>query len=181
MLQSSVSLPCVYLQFCVQQDEPKESRHRRSAACQRPRQAPQPTGMRRMCYALATLDMQPASIPYLHVSAASMHTWFKLIQMCMFDLCVTDIHASECIVLRSQVALKCSDLGHLAAPLSVHLKWVSALEAEFFAQGDEERARGMAISPLCDSTKEGVTKSQVGFFEFVVSVWGQAQAYAHTL
>ncbi len=59
------------------------------------------------------------------------------------------------------MALKCADLGHLTAPLSVHLKWVSGLEEEFFKQGDAERAQGLPISPLCDRTKEGVTKSQV--------------------
>ncbi|KAJ9530480.1 hypothetical protein QJQ45_012452 [Haematococcus lacustris] len=70
-------------------------------------------------------------------------------------------------VLSLQMALKCSDLGHLAAPLPVHLAWVSRLEAEFFAQGDAERAQGLPISPLCDRTKQGITKSQVGFFDFV--------------
>ncbi len=49
----------------------------------------------------------------------------------------------------------------------MHLRWVHALEEEFFRQGDEERARSMPISPLCDRTKDGVTKSQVGFFDFV--------------
>ncbi len=89
--------------------------------------------------------------------------------------------------------------GHLTKPLPVHLRWVQALEEEFFrqvstrlgaslrrkgswgrwgaldgarrvtcdSQGDTERARGMPISPLCDRHKEGVTKSQVGFFDFV--------------
>ncbi|KAL6758672.1 3'5'-cyclic nucleotide phosphodiesterase [Haematococcus lacustris] len=66
-----------------------------------------------------------------------------------------------------QMALKCSDLGHLAAPLPVHLAWVSRLEAEFFLQGDVERAAGLPLSPLCDRTKQGITKSQVGFFDFV--------------
>lgn len=86
-------------------------------------------------------------------------------QLCC--LTITLNHYRVCCL--PQLALKCADLGHLAAALPVHLKWVSALEAEFFAQGDEERARSMPISPLCDRTKEGITKSQVGFFEFVVS------------
>ncbi|KAJ9531420.1 hypothetical protein QJQ45_006874 [Haematococcus lacustris] len=34
-------------------------------------------------------------------------------------------------------------------------------------QGDSERAQGLAVSPLCDRTKQGITKSQVGFFDFV--------------
>lgn len=72
-------------------------------------------------------------------------------------------------MLSLQMALKISDLGHIAAPLALHLKWVAALEQEFFLQGDAERSLGLPISPLCDRTKEGVTKSQVGFFEFVVS------------
>ncbi len=39
--------------------------------------------------------------------------------------------------------------------VQVHLRWVQALEAEFFQQGDAERALGLPISPLCDRNKEG--------------------------
>jgi cAMP-specific phosphodiesterase 4 len=59
-------------------------------------------------------------------------------------------------------------LQHAAAPLPVHLKWVSALEEEFFRQGDAELAAGLPISPLFDRRKTGITKSQVGFFDIVV-------------
>lgn len=61
------------------------------------------------------------------------------------------------------MALKLSDLGHMSAPLHVHLRWVNALEEEFFRQGDAEKACGLPISPLFDRTKPGVTKSQVRF------------------
>ena len=33
-----------------------------------------------------------------------------------------------------QVALKCSDLGHLASSETVHRKWVQLLEEEMFRQ-----------------------------------------------
>ncbi|KAK9822894.1 hypothetical protein WJX74_001716 [Apatococcus lobatus] len=67
-----------------------------------------------------------------------------------------------------QVALKCADLGHLAAPHQVHKRWVNDLTEEFFQQGDQERARGMKVSPLMDRNETaGLTKSQVGFFEIV--------------
>ena len=59
------------------------------------------------------------------------------------------------------MALKCSDLGHTGAALPVHLRWVSALEEEFFRQGDAERMAGMPISPLFDRNKQGISKSQV--------------------
>lgn len=62
----------------------------------------------------------------------------------------------------TQMALKLADLGHLSAPLAVHLRWVDALEEEFFRQGEKEKACNMPISPLFDRTKPGITKSQVG-------------------
>ncbi len=33
-------------------------------------------------------------------------------------------------ILSLQLALKCADLGHLSAPLNVHLQWVQDLEEE---------------------------------------------------
>ncbi|EFJ53060.1 3'5'-cyclic nucleotide phosphodiesterase, partial [Volvox carteri f. nagariensis] len=45
--------------------------------------------------------------------------------------------------------------------------WLAALEEEFFLQGDRERALGLPISPLFDRAKQGVSKSQVGFYDFV--------------
>jgi len=71
-------------------------------------------------------------------------------------------------LLSLQVALKCCDLGHTASALPVHLRWVAALEEEFFRQGDAERAAGMTISPLFDRNKQGISKSQVGFYDIVV-------------
>jgi hypothetical protein len=41
---------------------------------------------------------------------------------------------------------------------------------EFFRQGDKEKELGLPISPLFDRAKQGVSKSQIGFFDFVVSV-----------
>ncbi|PNW75037.1 hypothetical protein CHLRE_12g499250v5 [Chlamydomonas reinhardtii] len=69
--------------------------------------------------------------------------------------------------LTLQVALKAADLGHLGEELEVHKRWVRALEEEFFRQGDQELARGLPISPLFDRAKQGVSKSQVGFYDFI--------------
>ena len=38
---------------------------------------------------------------------------------------------------------------------------MALLEEEMFLQGDKERELGISISPLCDRTKVGVSKSQV--------------------
>ncbi|KAG2445732.1 hypothetical protein HXX76_000338 [Chlamydomonas incerta] len=69
--------------------------------------------------------------------------------------------------LSLQIALKAADLGHLGEDVEVHKRWVRALEEEFFRQGDKEQELGLPISPLFDRTKQGVSKSQVGFYDFI--------------
>lgn len=48
------------------------------------------------------------------------------------------------------------------------MNWVQRLEQEFFSQGDREKEEGLPVSFLMDRDKPGVTKTQVGFFDFVV-------------
>ncbi|GIL62517.1 hypothetical protein Vafri_16725 [Volvox africanus] len=71
-------------------------------------------------------------------------------------------------ILSLQMALKCSDLGHVSASLPVHCRWVQLLEEEFFRQGDMEKQHSLPVSPLFDRCKPGITKSQIGFFDIVV-------------
>ncbi|GLI63026.1 hypothetical protein VaNZ11_005886 [Volvox africanus] len=69
--------------------------------------------------------------------------------------------------LSLQIFLKAADLGHLGEELGVHQRWVRSLEEEFFLQGDREQQLGFPISPLFDRSKQGVSKSQVGFYDFI--------------
>jgi len=83
------------------------------------------------------------------------------------DTCTPISTESALLVLK--VSLKCADLGHLALAWGLHVRWVRRLEQEFYQQGDKERLCGMPkISFLMDRSKPGVSKSQIGFFEFVV-------------
>jgi len=77
-----------------------------------------------------------------------------------------------------QVALKCADLGHLASPREVHKVWVQHLEEEFFRQGDREKQNGLSVSPLMDRDKNGISMSQVGFFDIVALPLFQSFAHA---
>lgn len=70
-------------------------------------------------------------------------------------------------VLLLQVAVKCADLGHVTLSRATHLHFVQRLEAELFAQGDQERALGLEVSFLMDRERPGVASSQVEFFEDV--------------
>lgn len=76
-----------------------------------------------------------------------------------------------------KMALKCGDLGHAAKPRHLHEKWTLRIMEEFYRQGDEERRRGMPISPFMDRQKANVPHAQVGFLEFLVipmfSAWQQ--------
>lgn len=48
-------------------------------------------------------------------------------------------------------------------------RWAEKVLAEFFAQGDKERAAGQPISPMCDRHTTSRGASQVNFIEFVVA------------
>ncbi|GFH22778.1 3'5'-cyclic nucleotide phosphodiesterase [Haematococcus lacustris] len=76
------------------------------------------------------------------------------------------------------VALKCADIGHLAAQPEVHRRWVLLLEEELFRQGDREAASGLPVSALMDRSKAGITKSQTGFLNIVALPLFKAMAKA---
>lgn len=46
--------------------------------------------------------------------------------------------------------------------------WTDRCLDEFFAQGDEERDRGLPVSPNCDRKETKKPESQIGFINFVV-------------
>ncbi|CAG9323023.1 unnamed protein product [Blepharisma stoltei] len=70
--------------------------------------------------------------------------------------------------LALQMVLKCADLGHGAKRLDIHKKWTALITKEFFEQGEKEKNLGIPISPLCDKSKVVLSKSQVGFLNFLV-------------
>ena len=71
-------------------------------------------------------------------------------------------------ILVLQGAIKVADVGHLYAQHDVHLSWSERLEEEMWLQGDVEKQLSMKVSFLMDRDSPGVTKSQPGFFDFVV-------------
>ena len=49
-------------------------------------------------------------------------------------LLVSAFPSSQSLSVNMQVALKCADIGHLAATPDVHKRWALLLEEEFFLQ-----------------------------------------------
>eukprot|EP00746_Dinoflagellata_sp_MGD_P028155 gnl/MRDRNA2_/MRDRNA2_166606_c0_seq1.p1 gnl/MRDRNA2_/MRDRNA2_166606_c0~~gnl/MRDRNA2_/MRDRNA2_166606_c0_seq1.p1 ORF type:complete len:922 (+),score=142.77 gnl/MRDRNA2_/MRDRNA2_166606_c0_seq1:46-2811(+) len=71
-----------------------------------------------------------------------------------------------------QMLFHAADLSHSAKGWNVHLAWSERICEEFHQQGDEERTRGMPISPLCERDGFKMPASQVGFLQYVcVPMW----------
>jgi hypothetical protein len=62
-----------------------------------------------------------------------------------------------------------ADLSNPVKPFYMYEKWVERVTDEFFAQGDEEKKRGVPISPMCDRSSTDITCMQLGFIDFVIS------------
>ena len=79
-----------------------------------------------------------------------------------------DISDDKFRALAIQMCLKCADIGHGARKLEIHMQWTSLITKEFFKQGELEKENGIALTPLCDRENCVISKSQVGFLEFLV-------------
>lgn len=78
------------------------------------------------------------------------------------------LHDKKHRVLLQESFLHCADLSNPIKPLPVYRKWVDRVVAEFFNQGDAEKGRGMAPSPMCDRDTTNVNSMQVNFIDFVI-------------
>ena len=68
----------------------------------------------------------------------------------------------------TQLCLKAADISNPTRPIGVYETWVEGVMAEFFAQGDAEKALGLPVSMNCDRDTVDVNKCQVGFISFIV-------------
>ena len=63
-----------------------------------------------------------------------------------------------------------ADLGHNCKKFDISVIWIQLLCEEFWAQGDQERERGLPISFMCDRNNIDVPSSQIGFLKgFILS------------
>ena len=65
-----------------------------------------------------------------------------------------------------------ADLGHNCKKFDISVIWIQLLCEEFWAQGDQERERGLPISFMCDRNNIDVPASQIGFLRgFILSAF----------
>ncbi|KAL7747620.1 cAMP-specific 3',5'-cyclic phosphodiesterase 4D [Sorochytrium milnesiophthora] len=67
------------------------------------------------------------------------------------------------------VAVKCGDISNPAKDTALSQKWTELVLAEFFLQGDEEKARGMPVSKFMDRDAVAIGRCQNGFIDYLVT------------
>jgi hypothetical protein len=79
-----------------------------------------------------------------------------------------DTFAENHRTLALQAVLKMADISNPGKPRALYMGWVDRVMGEFFAQGDDERARGLPVSMFMDRAVTSVPKCQVGFITYIV-------------
>jgi hypothetical protein len=64
--------------------------------------------------------------------------------------------------------MKCSDISNPSRPLVVAEKWNALCYTEFYHEGDLDKEAGRKVLPLFDRETNNISKSTVGFVNFVV-------------
>ena len=81
---------------------------------------------------------------------------------------VADATAHKMRISLCKLALKASDVGYFAKPTHIHNRWAVKLYEEYFKQGDQERKRGLAISPFMDRETTSIAAAQLALVDYIV-------------
>ncbi|KAG8469414.1 hypothetical protein KFE25_005869 [Diacronema lutheri] len=68
-----------------------------------------------------------------------------------------------------QTAAHAADISNACRQTALAVRWSERVTVEFYAQGDEEKRRGMAVTKFFDRQHVQLAKSQLGFFDFIVT------------
>ena len=79
-----------------------------------------------------------------------------------------DKENAEHRLLLLQMLIKAADISNPGRPINTAKYWAEVLLTEFFAQGDEEKRRGLPVSPMMDRETVKMPQSQINFIKFVV-------------
>lgn len=69
-----------------------------------------------------------------------------------------------------KLLIKAADVGHAAKTLELHQRWCGLVIEEFYAQGDLEKEKNLAVSMFCDRETTLISKAQVGFIKNIVLI-----------
>jgi len=69
--------------------------------------------------------------------------------------------------LLCRLLIKAADISNVAKPWVQASRWSNFVSDEFFAQGDEEKRRGLNVAPFMDRTKSTAAKNTANFIDFL--------------
>jgi CheY-like chemotaxis protein len=72
-------------------------------------------------------------------------------------------------MLLLQVLLKAADISNPGKPFEIAKYWANMVQEEFFAQGDIEKEKSLAVSPFMDREKPALPKMQINFIDYLVA------------
>jgi hypothetical protein len=83
---------------------------------------------------------------------------------------------SDSVQLETELLLKYADISSVWRPFGIAKKWAIRVTNEFFAQGDEEKGLGMAVSAGMDRATASRVAVQKGFIDYVVLPYSRSMA-----
>jgi high affinity cAMP-specific and IBMX-insensitive 3',5'-cyclic phosphodiesterase 8 len=77
--------------------------------------------------------------------------------------------AAEGQTIMKRMLIKCADVSNPARPLDYCREWAARIAEEYFAQTDDEKAKGLpVVMPQFDRATCSIPKSQIGFYDFFI-------------
>lgn len=80
-----------------------------------------------------------------------------------------DVQVETDRLLIGKLLIKMADINSPTKPYGLHRQWTDRICEEFYEQGDDERRRGLPITPYMDRGDAQVAKLQDSFIAHVVS------------
>jgi len=103
---------------------------------------------------------------FLHVNKFCSHFTKSQDEERSSDL-VMDGAEGQTIIKR--MLIKCADVSNPARPLDYCREWAARIAEEYFAQTDDEKAKGLpVVMPQFDRATCSIPKSQIGFYDFFI-------------
>lgn len=104
-----------------------------------------------------------------YILATDLKQHFDIIMQFNEKAADMDIGNESDRVLIAQMLIKFADINSPSKPYPLHRQWTDRICEEFYEQGDEEKRRGMAVSPYMDREEPAVAKLQDSFIAHIVS------------
>ncbi|CAI2324826.1 unnamed protein product [Caenorhabditis sp. 36 PRJEB53466] len=109
-----------------------------------------------------------------YILATDLKQHFEVIMTFNDRLADMDLQVESDRLLVGKLLIKMADINSPTKPYGLHRQWTDRICEEFYEQGDDEKKRGMAITPYMDRADAQVAKLQDSFIAHVVSPLAQA-------